>query len=264
MINLTLFDCVVVTLTTFVVNVIITFLKKPKKPPLPPPGQLSLQTRNSDMDLVNFYINRSFLKTFSEFTKKDWYLRSDSRNESDVNIYKDKYSSLVRGLLVSGYHVRDDDEYKYSLFDLFIDKVYLYYISETPDAIKDMLFNYESGYNITSYFLPPKKRGVKTAIHYITSFVRNNLWIRYNECELSRSMICNESKDMTDLDNKLQLYEEYQIRKINLDIYHITDSSEDREKYFHPEQKPVEVKAPEQPTQDKKENIFKVDPKSLT
>ena len=129
--------------------------------------------------------------------------------------------------------VRNDGEMKYTLFDIFIEKVYLLYLAETPEHIKMMLFNYESGYDVDGYFSSNKKKIKKSAIHFITSYVRNKLWIRYSENDANRTLICNDDyNDPHELDNRLKIYDDIKLRQVNLDIYHTTDNSVEMEKYL--------------------------------
>ena len=218
------------------------------------------------MDLIYSYINRCFLKTLSEFSRKDWTLiPENNKTNTTINIYQNKYSDLIRALLVSGYYIRNDGEMKYTLFDIFIEKIYLLYLAETPEHIKMMLFNYESGYNVDNYFSSNKKKIKKSAIHFITSYVRNKLWIRYSENDANRTMICNDDyNDTHELDNRLKIYDDIKLRQVNLDIYHTTDNSEEMDKYLHPEQKPTSQQQAEQPkVKEQNANMFKVDPKTL-
>lgn len=263
---MSIYTAIIVLIITIIFNLIFVFFKKPKNPSSPSPGQLSLQTRNSDMDLIYSYINRCFLKTLSEFSKKDWTLiPENSKTYASINIYQNKYSDLIRALLVSGYYIRNDGEIKYTLFDIFIEKIYLLYLAETPEHIKMMLFNYESGYDVDGYFSSNKKKIKKSAIHFITGYVRNKLWIRYSENDANRTLICNdEYNDPYELDNRLKIYDDIKLRQVNLDIYHTTDNSVEMEKYLHPEQKPIQQQPAEQPkVKEQNANMFKVDPKTL-
>lgn len=264
---MSIYTAINILILSIIFNFIFDLFKKPKNSSLPPPGVMSLQTRNSDMDLIYSYINRCFLKTLSEFSRKDWILiPENNKTNTTITIYQNKYSDLIRALLVSGYYIRNDEERKYTLFDIFIEKIFLLYLAETPEPIKLMLFNYESGYDVNNYFAPNKKKIKKSAIHFITGYVRNKLWIRYSENDANRSLICSEDyNDPHELDNRLKIYDDVKLRQVNLDIYHTTDNSVEMDKYLHPEQKPVQQQQVEQPkVKEQNANMFKVDPKTLT
>lgn len=204
------------------------------------PG-VSLETKKADMDLLYSYLNRSFLKALNEFSSKDFSLSVISGNKrNNYQLYSNKYKDLISCLIRPDlYLTREEDDGNTNntlFFEYFVQKIYLMYVSETPESIKNLLFKYHSGYSIDSYF--QKKKPKPTCIPFITEYVRNKLWARYAEAESETQKLLddvrNSSPDGGISVNYVSLMDDYdqsKLRAIKLNIYHMTDTSEEYNNY---------------------------------
>lgn len=185
------------------------------------------ETKIQDMSLVYEAMNRSITKALYYYAMKDLVFSQKCK----VRLYTSgKYRDLI------SYLIRDDvfftitengKERDIKLFDCFFQKVYLFYISETSPNIKNLFFKYFSGLTIDNYDNPKAKPSV---IPYLVDFTKNFLLAKYDENEHFQSEclkeLTNSSGSSEQLETWLNNYDLECIRKICLNIYHITDSNE--------------------------------------
>jgi hypothetical protein len=93
------------------------------------------------------------------------------------------------------------------------------------------LFKYYSGYTKDDYFIDDKKKKPKpSALPFITNYVRNYLWCRYEENEDSEQKILNSIRSgekvlggADSYEKAMEAYDKACCRKIALNIYHTND-----------------------------------------
>lgn len=256
--------CIIFIIVLVLLVVYLMFFRKP----VLQNNNLSLQTKESDMDLLYDSLYRCFLTTLKDFSVRDFLFSTSSPIS---NLYSGKYRDLIQYLLrpdiklshpitnPDGSEETIDDPF----FDYFIKKIYLMYISETPEYIKNLLYKYYSGYTIDTYY---DKKKEKTCLPFITEYVRNKLWIRHTEAEMDAQALLEDAKAHTDsnsLDNYAQVMNDYdilQLRKINLDIYHMSDNCMEKQKYLNLSySSKTQSNTDKQTETDSKKNMFKAD-----
>lgn len=190
------------------------------------------EEKDSDMSLIYEALDLYILKELHNFSTKDFTFT----DKSDVKgLYSGNYRMLIRCLLSPNQIINlndgGDKEELRTLFHIFINKIYLNYISETSNNIKSLLFKYYSGYTKDDYFIEDKKKKPKpSALPFITNYVRNYLWCRYEENEDSEQKILNSIRSgekvlggADSYEKAMEAYDKACCRKIALNIYHTND-----------------------------------------
>ena len=174
------------------------------------------------------------------------------------NFYKGHYRDLVTYLLRQDVLIENEDDGKITrtpFFNIFVNKVYLHYVSETPPAIKRLFFKYFSGYSINTYFA--EKRGKPSEIPFITDYVQNFLWNQFDTIERDQRNILKHPDVISynvKFEEALNQYDYECLRKIYLNIY-----NDSRDSGTNIETAPG-LRNPESNTNEKeKNNEFSVD-----
>lgn len=189
------------------------------------------EEKESDMALIYEALDYYILKELHNFSTKDFNFTIDS----DVaSVYSGNYRSLIRCLLNPKQFINlnegigGEPEHR-SFFIIFINKIYLNYIAETSNNIKSLLFKYYSGYTKENYFIDKKKRDEPSALPFITNYVRNYLWCRYEENENAEQKLLDsihngeKALGADSYELALKAYDNACCRKIALNIYHTND-----------------------------------------
>lgn len=238
-----------------------------------PPSNLSLDLKTQDMDLVYNSLNRCFLKVLSEFSTRGYDFSSPEGQKYFPGRYRDLITYLLRPDVKISRELDNGEIEEVSFFEFFIQKIYLMYISETPENIKRLLYKYYSGYSINNYFV--KKKSEPSCLFFINEYVRNKLWIRYSELETDAQRMLDDlridlpnTEDLaTKYDQIIKEYDRLKLREINLNIYHMTDDSMEYRKYLSSMSRTSNSVSNQQAnlnTQtDEQQNVFKVDPATL-
>lgn len=193
-----------------------------------PSGSISMAQKNMDLELFHYMLDRAFIKTLSEFCSKDHIFMSGSPVSA---IYGGKYRDLIFALLNTDIKlepVLEDDEPEI-FFTSFVTSIYFKFISETADSIKKLFYKYYSGYTTDNYFDMKRSKGKKvkpSMLPYVTSYIRNKLWKRKYEIEISDAEMYRDSNEANKTDDylsALKKYDEDMIRQILLDLYNIDE-----------------------------------------
>ncbi len=148
------------------------------------------EEKESDLSLVYESLDNYIMTELHKFTTKDFKFDDNC----DIKLLSmNSYRTLIRCLLHPGQimtiELLDGTTESRTLFSIFINKVYLKYVSETPAHIKALVFKYFSGYTTEEYFMDKKKRPEPSALPFVTNYVRNYLWCRYEENEENEQKI---------------------------------------------------------------------------
>ena len=238
-----------------------------------PQSNISLDTKTQDMDLVYNSLNRCFLKVLSEFSTRGYDFSSPEGQKFFPGRYRDLITYLLRPDVKMPRELDNGDIEEVTFFEFFIQKIYLMYISETPESIKRLLYKYYSGYTINNYFA--KKKPEPSCLFFINEYVRNKLWVRYSELETDAQKMLDDlridlpnTEDLaTKYDQIIREYDRLKLREINLNIYHMTDDSMEYRKYVSSMSRNSNSVSNQQAnlnTQtEEQQNVFKVDPATL-
>ena len=184
------------------------------------PVSMSVESREKDICLIDLYLNRCFLKTLQEYLSKNLEF---SENSPVQKYFSGKYCDLIQYLL------RPDITFNFkfetrSFFESFIEKVYLLFLAETPEKVKNIILKYFSGYTIETYFL--KRKSKPSILPFVTESIRNKLWLRYTKNKKNTQymlQVVRSQNNGSDTDINYQSiisnYDAECIQKICLDIY---------------------------------------------
>ena len=189
------------------------------------PVSMSVESREKDICLIDLYLNRCFLKTLQEYLSKNLEF---SENSPVQKYFSGKYCDLIQYLLrpdiTFNFKFDDGSEETRSFFESFIEKVYLLFLAETPEKVKNIILKYFSGYTIETYFL--KQKSKPSILPFVTESIRNKLWLRYTENEKNTQymlQVVRSQNNGSDTDINYQSiisnYDAECIQKICLDIY---------------------------------------------
>ena len=198
------------------------------------------EEKKSDMHMIYEALDYFILKELHNFTLKDFSFTSDSTKDY---VYKNHYRDLIKALLSPNQYVKfnfsDENIPEQQFFNIFINKIYLNYISETSENIKSLLFKYYSGYTKDEYFLNKKEKSKPSALPFIINYVRNYLWCRYEENEDAEQQILETIRSGSKVlgastyEVALENYDKACCRKLTLNIYHANDIVEVSEESSH-------------------------------
>ena len=172
---------IIVILTSLVVYLAINnySMKKDFKQIKPLTMGVSPESKASDMALVFEAMERAVVKSLLYYVHKDIKFGEKSPIQ---NYYANHYRDLINCLLnnkVVFTDVIDGEEITRPFSSVFIQRVYLLYLAETPESIKMLFFKYYSGYNIEDY--NKEKRPKPSVASFITEYINYYLMSRYEE-----------------------------------------------------------------------------------
>lgn len=220
---------VVFTVIVFIITVISILKTKTLEKLLKSPemfnSPISIDTREKDIELIDIYLNRCFLKVLQEYLSKEFDFSDTSPVKKFISgRYCDLIQYLLRPDITFEFSFDDGKQIKRSFFETFIEKVYLSFMAETPENIKRLILKYNSGYTIETYYLA--KRPKPSMLPFITESVRNKLWLRYTENEMNSQYMLQAARsrnDGSETDIKYQSvisnYDAECVQKISSDIY---------------------------------------------
>lgn len=124
------------------------------------PTIVDMNIIQNNKDIVNYYIDSSIYETLFYYLNKD--LKFDENSVIKIQA-KFKYRDCVRNLM------RPNVFYSGQLFkNIFIQRVYLLFISETPQYIKDLIFTFNSGYTYDNYYDKKKQPSIQP---YVLNYI---------------------------------------------------------------------------------------------
>lgn len=219
----------------------------------PPIDQSSMEFEKG---LIRSAINQALMRALYYYGTIDIKF---SEKSPVKNYYKGHYRDLVTYLLRQDVLIENEDETGMvtftPFFNIFVNKVYLHYISETPNTIKRLFFKYFSGYSVNTYF--GEKRLKPSEIPHITEYVQNFLWTQFDMIERDQRNILRHPDVMSyevKFEEALTRYDYECLRKIYLNIY-----NDSRDNGTNVETVPG-LRNPETNTSEKeKNNEFSVD-----
>ena len=189
-------------------------------------GSIDPDRRTKEMALVYESINQCILKTLFEFTMEDIHFSKDSPVQILLkNHYRDLITFLLRTDIFIDRELEDKTKERVIFFNYFFQKVYLFYISETNQAIKNLFFKYYSGFSIETY---GDKKAKPQILPFLINYVRLFLWKKFYENEKIQSDLLDELNanhgDPNDYSKQLTDYDYERIKELSLNIYNMVDS----------------------------------------
>lgn len=115
---------------------------------------VSLEQINTFKEIVDSYIDRYFHETLFYYLNKE--IKFD--DNSSISMQKKfNYRECIRNL------IRPDVKLDgFTFKQVFTQRIYLYFLSETPKNIKDLIYAFHSGYDINNYWIDEKLEKLKS------------------------------------------------------------------------------------------------------
>lgn len=218
---------IVILLTLLVILFLqYTKAKDSLKQILPMTSTMDINTKNSEMKIVDDAIRKALIKAYQFFINRSINFSNESPNKLYLaGKYRDLIRYLLRPEMTIEWYDKDDSVSNISFFKYFVQKVYLIYISETSEAIKSLLFKYHSGFDVVTYTSDNEN---PTAIPYIIDFINNDLWLRFDNIEAVENKYLEQlnlsSGEPEEYKKWLADYDKVKVREICLNIYNTRDS----------------------------------------
>jgi len=220
---------------SFVGYIIIKIIEKFTNKKQTQTTNITPEEKENDLSLIYESLDNCIMTELHKLTIKDFKFD----DKCDIKLLTmNSYRNLIRCLLHPQQYIdaelMDGTVEKRVFFQIFINKVYLKYISETPSHIKSLVFKYYSGYTTNEYFMDKKVRPEPSALPFITNYVRNYLWCRFEENEESEQKILEmirAGEDVFGADSYESAMKSYDIaccRKLASNIYHSYDIVEEK------------------------------------
>lgn len=189
---------------------------------------ISPETKINDMTLVFESMERAVVRSLLYYVFKDINFSEKSEVK---HYYSGHYRDLISSLLnpkVLFTDIIDGEEITRQFMSIFIQRVYLLYIAETPESIKSLFFKYYSGYNVEEY--NKEKRPKPSVMTFIAEYVNYYLMSRFEENKIAEAKMLNIVKSIDskagDLTSKkykdlIDEYDQRCILNLNSHIYSI-------------------------------------------
>lgn len=183
------------------------------------------ETRNSDMKMVNDAIDVAICKSLYYYTERDIYFSEKSPVKSCLKgHFRDLIGFLLRSDLTIDETLEDNTVIHHSFFDLFVQRVYLLYNSETSKNIKQLFFKYYSGFTFFNY---NNKKATPSIIFYLTNYITNFLFkVYYSKEEFENTylgMLEGGEPDLIGYEKMMEKYDDECIVKLRLNTYNVND-----------------------------------------
>lgn len=180
-------------------------------------------------EIVNSYIDKYFNETLFYYLNKE--ITFD--DNSSVKIQrKFNYRECIRNLMRPDVKL---DGFRFK--EVFIQRIYLYFIAETPKNIKNLIYSFHSGYDFDNFFEEKKEKPSvsKYVIEYIDKMINQYFYeITKNE-EVVFGNIGN-SGDTSEMDKRLKDIDNIFYSKLcsviyNLNVIHGENDIQNEEQY---------------------------------
>lgn len=183
------------------------------------------ETRNLDMKMVNDAIDVAICKSLYYYTERDIYFSEKSPVRSCLKgHFRDLIGFLLRSDLTIDETLEDGTIVHHSFFDLFVQRVYLLYNSETSENVKRLFFKYYSGFTFFNY---NTKNANPSIIYYLTNYITNFLFkVYYSKEEFENtylSMLEGGEPDLIGYEKMMEKYDDECIVKLRLNTYNVND-----------------------------------------
>ena len=217
----------IVLISILIINLIISsFSKKTSKKEIHF-EKVTPEDKQIYMSMIYEALDYYILKELHNFTLKDFTFTDNTI------LPKNHYRDLIKDLLSPSKFIKselnDKENDENMFFNIFINRIYLNYVSETSENIKSLFFKYYSGYTKDEYFLNKKEKPKPSSIPFIINYVRNYLWCRFEENENSEHHILEIIRSGGPVlgarryEEALENYDKACCRKLTLNIYHAND-----------------------------------------
>ena len=180
-------------------------------------------------EIVNSYIDKYFNETLFYYLNKE--ITFD--DNSSVKIQrKFNYRECIRNLMRPDVKL---DGFRFK--EVFIQRIYLYFIAETPKNIKNLIYSFHSDYDFDNFFDKKKENPSvsKYVIDYIDKMINQYFYEITKKEEIVFGNIGN-SGDTSDMDKRLKDIDSAFYSKLcsviyNLNVIHEENDIQNEEQY---------------------------------
>lgn len=179
---------------------------------------INIETLETNKQLVDTFINKYFNETLFYYLNKE--ITFDDNSIVKIQA-KFKYRDCIRNLM------RPNVYYANLPFkNVFIQRIYFNFISQTPKNIKNLIFSFESGFTVDNYWEKKKKPSIQP---YIIDYIDKKI----NKCflEITRDeeiAFKSTNIDSVEIDKLANEIDSREYAKLCLFIYNLDDEvSED-------------------------------------
>ena len=148
-------------------------------------------------EIVNSYIDKYFNETLFYYLNKE--ITFD--DNSSVKIQrKFNYRECIRNLMRPDVKL---DGFRFK--EVFIQRIYLYFVAETPKNIKNLIFSFHSGYDFDNFF--EEKREKPSVSKYVIEYIDKMINQYFYEITKNEEVVfgnIGNSGDTSEMDKRLK------------------------------------------------------------
>ena len=180
-------------------------------------------------EIVNSYIDKYFNETLFYYLNKE--ITFD--DNSSVKIQrKFNYRECIRNLMRPDVKL---DGFRFK--EVFIQRIYLYFIAETPKNIKNLIFSFHSGYDFDNFF--EEKREKPSVSKYVIEYIDKTPNQYFYEITKNEEVVfgnIGNSGDTSEMDKRLKDIDNIFYSKLcsviyNLNVIHGENDIQNEEQY---------------------------------
>lgn len=180
-------------------------------------------------EIVNSYIDKYFNETLFYYLNKEVTFDDNS----SVKIQrKFNYRECIRNLMRPDVKL---DGFRFK--EVFIQRIYLYFIAETPKNIKNLIFSFHSGYDFDNFF--EEKREKPSVSKYVIEYIDKMINQYFYEITKNEEVVfgnIGNSGDTSDMDKRLKDIDNIFYSKLcsviyNLNVIHGENDIQNEEQY---------------------------------
>lgn len=180
-------------------------------------------------EIVNSYIDKYFNETLFYYLNKE--ITFD--DNSSVKIQrKFNYRECIRNLMRPDVKL---DGFRFK--EVFIQRIYLYFIAETPKNIKNLIFSFHSGYDFDNFF--EEKREKPSVSKYVIEYIDKMINQYFYEITKNEEVVfgnIGNSGDTSEMDKRLKDIDNIFYSKLcsviyNLNVIHGENDIQNEEQY---------------------------------
>lgn len=180
-------------------------------------------------EIVNSYIDKYFNETLFYYLNKE--ITFD--DNSSVKIQrKFNYRECIRNLMRPDVKL---DGFRFK--EVFIQRIYLYFIAETPKNIKNLIYSFHSGYDFDNFF--EEKREKPSVSKYVIEYIDKMINQYFYEITKNEEVVfgnIGNSGDTSEMDKRLKDIDNIFYSKLcsviyNLNVIHGENDIQNEEQY---------------------------------
>lgn len=184
--------------------------------------EISLEFLEENRKIINSYIERIFCETLYYFLNKD--IKFDENSPVKLQT-KFKYRNCIKNLMRPDIKI-DGSSFK----SVFMQRIYLIFVSEVPKSIKDLIYSFNSGYDINNYWSKKKKASISLYVFAEINNLLNKRIYQVIKTEEEAFDGVTDKNNLESIEKTMELIDANEYTKLCSFIYGISDVSTDNKK----------------------------------